>query len=127
MNYRSRLLGAAVVIGFASLIGGCSSSGSSGASTSQVASGPAQLTEQISASSTDGVLFDIKLSGTLHDSDGDGSFRDEIEVLSPDSVEFQGHFPSADGDLVIVSCFADECQTSDRSAVFNVRYWISGT
>lgn len=87
--------------------------------------GPVQATEQVQASSGDGVLFDIKLSGSVFDSDGDGSFRDEIEVLAPGSVEFQGHFPAPDGDLLIASCFAPECQTRERSALFTVRYWTA--
>lgn len=85
----------------------------------------AQVTEEILASSVDGVLFDLTLSGSLADSDGDRSFRDDIEFLSPGSVEFQGHFPSPVGDLVIVSCFAPECQEGDGPVTFEVRYWTT--
>ena len=84
---------------------------------------PQRITEQIKASSTDGVLFDLKLTGTVLDSDSDGSFRDDIELVSPDSTEFQGHFPDPEGDMLIVSCFAPEGQTPERSATFEVSYW----
>ncbi len=120
-------LPAIVAVGLLALLAACSSSGSDGDSgdgaVPETAPGPTQVTEEITAASTDGVLFDIKLSGSVHDNDGDGSFRDEIEVLAPDSVEFQGHFPSPTGDLLIASCFAAECQTAERSATFTVRYW----
>lgn len=113
-----------------SLIVACADSGDPTPTTTSIPSptvlaeaGPVQVTEEIRASSTDGVLFDIKLSGSVFDSDNDRSFRDEIELLVPGSVEFQGHFPSPDGDLVIASCFAQECQTDERSALFTVRYW----
>ncbi len=85
--------------------------------------GPTEVTEEITATSSDGVLFDVKLTGSLHDHDGDGSFRDEVAFVPPDGIEFQGHFPGPDGDLVIVSCFTSECTGGDRSATFTVRYW----
>ena len=90
-----------------------------------VQSEPVQVTEEIFASSVDGVLFDIKLSGSVADSDSDRSFRDEIEILSPGSTEFQGHFPAPGGDLLIVSCFASECQEGDGPVTFEVRYWTT--
>ncbi len=118
-----KLNAAFIAVGLMVLLAACGPSDSDADSSAPEASGPAQVTEEITASSTDGVLFDIRLSGSVHDSDGDGSFRDEIEVLSPGSVEFQGHFPGPGGDLVIASCFASECQTGERSATFSVRYW----
>ncbi len=86
---------------------------------------PVQVTEEILASSVDGVLFDIKLSGSVVDSDSDRSFRDDVEILSPGSTEFQGHFPGPTGDLVIVSCLAPECQEGDGPVTFEVRYWTT--
>ena len=124
MRLSRKLLTVMLVSSMAMLAAACSGSDDPvDTPTPEPTTGPFQVTEEIVAASTDGVLFDIKLGGSLFDHDDDNSFRDAIEFLSPGSVEFQGHFPAPDGDLVIASCFASECQTAERSATFSVRYW----
>lgn len=81
-----------------------------------------EFTEQITVNSRDGVLFDLRLSHAVADTNGNRSLRDELEVLSPDKTEYQGIFPDGDAHLLIVSCFADDCQDSDQEATFTVRY-----
>jgi len=80
------------------------------------------FTEELIAVSQDGVLFDLKLSFAVADSDQDRSLRDEVNVESPDLVEYQGIFADGDSHLLIVSCFADDCQDADKTARFTVRY-----
>ncbi len=95
------------------------------ASEAAPASAPSRFTEQIEAKSQDGVLFDIQLTYEVHDQNGNNSRRDDVEVLAPDLVEYQGLFPSGDGDLLIVSCFAPDCQDGDLTAIFEISYWVS--
>ena len=90
----------------------------------RVPSGPVQVIEHVEASSKDGVLFDIKLALPVFDHNGAGGKRDDAEVVSPDKTEYQGIFPDGPGTLLIVSCFADVCQTDARTATFEIHYWI---
>ena len=86
--------------------------------------GPIQVIEHVEATSKDGVLFDLKLTLPVFDQDGSGSRRDDAEVVAPDKTEYQGIFGDGPGTLLIVSCFADVCQTDARTATFEVHYWV---
>ncbi len=90
----------------------------------QMPSGPVQVIEHIEATSKDGVLFDLKLTLPVFDQNGTGGRRDDAEVISPDKTEYQGIFSDGSGTLLIVSCFADVCQTDAKTATFEVHYWI---
>ena len=84
---------------------------------------PTEITETITAPTVDGILYDIRLTGAVLDHDEDGSYRDEITFIPPDAVEFQGHFPSPDGDLVIATCFRSDCGAAFPEATFTIQYW----
>jgi len=90
----------------------------------QAATGPVRVSEQVEATTQDGVLFDLKLTLPVFDQNGSGSRRDDAEVVAPDKTEYQGIFSDGPGTLLIVSCFADVCQTDEKKATFEVHYWI---
>ncbi len=92
--------------------------------SAQMPSSPVQVIEHIEATSKDGVLFDLKLALPVFDQNGAGGRRDDVEVISPDKTEYQGIFSDGTGTLLIVSCFADVCQTDARTATFEVHYWV---
>lgn len=129
-RFQFALLMVAVMVLFGATAGcGSSSGGSEVAELSanelvQVERGPVQVVEHVEATSKDGVLFDIKLALPVFDHNGTGGKRDDAEVVSPDKTEYQGIFPDGSGTLLIVSCFADACQTDARTATFEVLYWI---
>ena len=102
-------------------------SGGSGAATdepAQVPSGPVRVIEHIEAASKDGVLFDLKLSLPVFDRNDSKSRRDDAEVVAPGKTEYQGIFNDGPGTLLIVSCFADVCQTDAKTVRFEVHYWV---
>jgi hypothetical protein len=90
----------------------------------QVPSGPTQVTERIEATSTDGILFDLKLALPVFDQNGANGRRDDVEIIAPDKTEYQGVFANGPGTLFIVSCLADVCQTDAKTATFEINYWV---
>ena len=90
----------------------------------QIPTGPIQAIEHVEATSKDGVLFDLKLKLPVFDHNSAGGRRDDAEVITPDKTEYQGIFADGPGTLLIVSCFADICQTDLKTATFEVHYWI---
>lgn len=90
----------------------------------RVPGGPVRVVEQIEATSKDGVLFDLRLTLPVFDQNNSGSRRDDAEVVAPDKTEYQGVFSDGPGTLLIVSCFADTCQTDAKTAIFEVQYWV---
>lgn len=90
----------------------------------RIPSGPVRVVEHIEATSKDGVLFDLKLILPVFDQNGTGGRRDDVEIISPDKTEYQGIFTDGPGTLLIVSCFADVCQTDAKTATFEVHYWV---
>ena len=89
-----------------------------------IPSGPAQVSESLEVTSKDGVLFDLKLALRVFDQNGSNGRRDDAEILTPDKTEYQGIFNDGPGTLFIVSCLADVCQGDDKTATFEVRYWV---
>jgi hypothetical protein len=93
-------------------------------SPTQLPSGPTRVSEQVEATSVDGILFDLKLALPVFDQNGANGRRDDAAVITPDKTEYQGIFADGPGTLFIVSCLADVCQTDSRTATFEVHYWI---
>ena len=89
-----------------------------------VPAGPVQVSETLEVTSKDGVLFDLKLALRVFDQNGSNGRRDDAEILTPDKTEYQGIFNDGPGTLFIVSCLADVCQGDDKTATFEVRYWV---
>ena len=64
------------------------------------------------------------IGAAVFDQNASGSRRDDAEVVAPDKTEYQGIFSNGPGTLLIVSCFADACQTDAKTATFEVHYWV---
>ncbi len=118
-----RVIAAVAALALIALVAACGSSEPE-EPTATPGPSPTEITENLTAPTVDGILYDIKLTGKIYDHDDDGSFRDEIAFIPPDGIEFQGHFPSPEGgDLVIASCFRSDCGAAFPEAEFTIRYW----
>jgi hypothetical protein len=123
----SSALIAAIALSAVACGGGGGGTGSSAPPTEepvQIPTGPIQVIEHIEATSIDGILFDLKLALPVFDQNGANGRRDDVEVITPDKTEYQGIFSDGPGTLFIVSCLADVCQTSAKTATFEVHYWV---